>query len=195
MTVAVGESTRSVRTAPSGPPWWVFLVTGVAWLLLSLIVLRFDISSIATVGVLLGLVLLGAGFTEFGAAAMRSRGLRWAHILLGVFFLAGGIWAFIRPINAFWSLASVLGFLLVFKGSLDIVGAVVTKPVNELWWLGLVAGILEVLLAFWVSQQFFAPRAALIIVWVGFMAMFRGFAEIALAFSLRRVEREYAVVP
>ena len=31
-------------------PWWLFLVTGIAWLLISLIVLRFDVTSIAAVG-------------------------------------------------------------------------------------------------------------------------------------------------
>ena len=43
-----------------------------------------------------------------------------------------------------------------------------TREINDLWWLGLVVGILEILLAFWASQQFFAPRAALILLWVGF---------------------------
>jgi uncharacterized membrane protein HdeD (DUF308 family) len=192
MTVAVNEPTGSVETT-SGPPWWLFLITGIAWLLVAMVVLRFDTTSIATVGILLGVVLLGAGFTEFGAAAVRP-GWRWAHVVMGFLFLIGGFWAFFRPINAFWALASVLGFLLVFKGSLDIVSSVIMKAVNPLWWLGLVAGILEVLLAFWVSQQFFVPRAALIIVWIGFMAIFRGITEIVLAFSLRRAERDYIAV-
>jgi uncharacterized membrane protein HdeD (DUF308 family) len=48
-------------------PWWLFLVTGIGWLLISLIVLRFDVTSIAAVGALLGLISLLArfrGFTE-----------------------------------------------------------------------------------------------------------------------------------
>jgi uncharacterized membrane protein HdeD (DUF308 family) len=68
--------------------------------------------------------------------------------------------------------------------------AVMTKELNDLWWLGLVVGILEILLAFWASQQLFAPRAALILLWVGFAAMFRGFTEIFLAFEVRRLSRE-----
>src|SRR5205809_3649473 len=120
MTVAVNEATGSVDAARTGPPWWLFIITGIAWLLIAMVVLRFDTTSIGTVGILLGVVLLGAGFTEFGAAAV-GRGMRWAHVLLGFLFLMGGFWAFFRPINAFWALASVLGFLLVFKGSLDLV--------------------------------------------------------------------------
>jgi uncharacterized membrane protein HdeD (DUF308 family) len=57
----------SVRARASVVPWWLFLVTGIAWLLISLIVLRFDVTSIAAVGALLGVIFLMAmfrGFTE-----------------------------------------------------------------------------------------------------------------------------------
>ena len=101
-------------------------------------------------------------------------------------FALGALWAFIRPEDAFWALASVLGFVLVIKGTADIGEAVATKPMSDLWWLGLVIGILEGALAFWVSQQFYPARANLLILWVGFAALFRGLTEIALAFRLRR---------
>jgi uncharacterized membrane protein HdeD (DUF308 family) len=166
--------------------WWVFLVTGILWFLVSLVVLRFDLASVSSVGVLLGALFLMAGVNEFLIVGMVD-GWRWLHIILGVIFIVGGVWAFVHPIGAFYELASVLGFLLMFKGSLDIVTAIATKPVNELWWLGLVVGLLELLLAFWASQQFIAARAVLILIWVGFMAMFRGVTEIVLAFHLRRM--------
>ncbi len=95
-----------------------------------------------------------------------------------------------HPLDAFYELAAILGFLLLLKGSFDIAMAFMTREVNDLWWLGLVVGILEVLLAFWASQQLFAPRAALILIWVGFAAMFRGFTEIFLAFEVRRLSKE-----
>ena len=44
--------------------WWLFLITGIAWLIIALIVLRFDTASIATVGSLLGIVFLIAGLNE-----------------------------------------------------------------------------------------------------------------------------------
>jgi uncharacterized membrane protein HdeD (DUF308 family) len=169
--------------------WWLFLLTGIAWLLVSVIVLRFDITSVASVGVLLGVVLLVAGVNEFMAMAMRDMGWKWLHGLLGVLFVVGGIWAFVHPIGAFYELASILGFLLIFKGTLDIVSSVIQKELSELWWLSLIVGILEVFLGFWASQQYFAPRAALILVWVGFFAIFRGIGEIVLAFELRRANK------
>jgi uncharacterized membrane protein HdeD (DUF308 family) len=169
--------------------WWLFLLTGIAWLLVSVIVLRFNVTSIASVGALLGVILIVAGANEFMIMALRDMGWRWLHGLLGVLFIAGGIWAFVHPIGAFYELASILGFLLILKGTLDVVGSVIQKEVSELWWLSLIVGILELLLGFWASQQMFAPRALLILTWVGFAALFRGIGEIVLAFEMRRANK------
>ena len=133
------------------------------------------------------LFLLGA-FSEFFDSAMRHS-WRWAHVVLGIFFLVGSIWAFARPFNAFWALASVLGLLLIFKGTLDIIAAIMTKEVNPSWWLGLVTGILELVLGFWASQQQFPARGALLLLWVGFFALFRGISEIVIGFELRSRQR------
>ena len=165
-------------------PWWLFLITGIAWLIISVMVLRFTPASINTVGILLGVLFLLAGFNEFMVGSI-GHNWRWAHVLLGIFFIIGAIWAFARPFNAFWSLASVLGLLLIFKGTLDIIAAVVTRDVNPSWWLGLVTGILELILGFWASQQAFPARGALLLLWVGFFALFRGISEIVTSFELR----------
>lgn len=166
--------------------WWLFLITGIAWVIIALVVLRFDTTSLATVGALLGVVFLLAGLNEFMIWTVR-RGWRWAHFALGVIFVIAAIAAFATPYNAFWALASILGFLLVLKGSLDIIASVMTKDVNELWGLGLLTGIFELILGFWASQQLFPARAALILIWVGLMALFRGISEIVLAFQVRRL--------
>ena len=105
--------------APAGVPWWLFLVTGVAWLLIAMVVLRFNLSSVSTVGVLLGIILLLAGVNEFVAMGTRP-GWKWLYVLMGVLFIGGGIWALVNPIGAFYELAAILGFLLVLKGAFDI---------------------------------------------------------------------------
>jgi uncharacterized membrane protein HdeD (DUF308 family) len=169
-------------------PWWLFLVTGIAWLIIAVMVLRFTPASVNTVGVLMGILFLLGAFNEFLIAAIRQT-WRWAHVVMGVLFVVGAIWAFARPFNAFWSLASVLGLLLVFKGTLDIIAAVVAKEVNSSWWLGLVAGILEIVLGFWASQQQFPARGALLLLWVGFFALFRGISEIVIGFEVRSRQR------
>ena len=183
----MGASGRAALWRLAGP-WWLFLVTGIAWLIIAVMVLRFTPASINTVGVLMGVLFLLGAFNEFLIASIRHS-WRWAHIVMGILFVVGGIWAFARPFNAFWALASVLGLLLIFKGTLDIISAVMTKDVNPSWWLGLVAGILELILGFWASQQAFPARGALLLLWVGFFALFRGISEIVVAFEVRARQR------
>jgi hypothetical protein len=77
--------------------WWLFLVSGVLWLLIAWMVLRLNSTSIATVGVLLGAVFLIAGINEVGMAALAPGGWKvWHYIMAGIFLL-GGLWGFIRP--------------------------------------------------------------------------------------------------
>jgi uncharacterized membrane protein HdeD (DUF308 family) len=165
--------------------WWLFLVTGIAWFIIAMVVLRFDESSITTIGVLMGVLFLIAGFNEFLMLGADSGGWKILHGILGVLFVLGAIWAFAQPEEAFWALASVLGFLLLMMGTFEIIAAVSTKDVNPVWWLGLIAGILFLILAFWASQQLVPARAQLLIFYVGIMAMFRGISQIAFAFGLR----------
>ena len=168
-------------------PWWIFLLTGIAWLIIAWVVLRFTPASVATVGVLLGVLFLVATINEFFIASVLSS-WRWLHIVMGIIFLFGAGWSFARPYDAFWTLASILGLLLIFRGTLDIITSVSTREVNPTWWLGLVVGILEILLGFWAAQQYRPVQGALLLIWVGFFAIFRGISEIVVAFELRRAQ-------
>lgn len=170
--------------------WWLFLCTGLLWFVIALVVLRMNDRSITTVGVIMGIVFIVGAFSEFLMMGADSSGWKIFHGLLGVLFVLAGIWAFVQPEEAFWALASVLGFLLLMMGLFEILAAVATKDVNPLWWLGLVAGILFLILAFWTSQQLVPVKGQLLLFYVGLMAMFRGLSQIVFAFGLRHVGKE-----
>jgi uncharacterized membrane protein HdeD (DUF308 family) len=169
--------------------WWVFLVSGTLWLLIAWVVLRGNQTSIAAVGVLVGVVFLLAGINEVGMATVVPGGWKVWHYILAVLFILAGLWGFIRPVNTFFALASVLGLILIFYGTFEIIQAIATRAVNPYWWLNLILGILLVLLAFWVSGSdrvyALAQRTYLILFWVGFFALFRGFSQIFMAFTVR----------
>jgi uncharacterized membrane protein HdeD (DUF308 family) len=171
--------------------WWVFLLTGVFWLFVSLVVLRFNDTSITAVGTIMGVVLLVGGLTEvLLVGAEQGTGWRILHGIVGLVYLLAAIWAFTQPQQAFWALASVLGFLLIIVGTVDILQAVVTRGVNPLWWLGLVTGILYVALAFWTSQQLVPVKGQLVLFYVGLFALFKGVSQIAFAFRLHGARNE-----
>jgi uncharacterized membrane protein HdeD (DUF308 family) len=176
--------------------WWLLLVTGILWLLIAWMVLRLNTTSIATVGVLLGVVFLFAAVNEAGVASLSHGGWRLWHWILAAIFFLGGLYGFVRPVNTFFALASVLGLILILYGAMEIVQAVATRAVNPYWWLSLILGILLILLAFWVSGSdrvyALAQRTYLILFWVGFLALFRGFSQIFLAFTVRHAGHEAA---
>ena len=173
--------------------WWVILLVGIAWLVVAWLVFRADIASLATVGYLLGGLFIAAGVNEVGLGSMVGGGWKVLHYTIAGIFLLGGLWAFIRPINTFFALASVLGLVLVLQGAFEIVRGISSRDENPYWWLSLVSGVLLILLAFWVSasDRLFElqARAYLILLWVGLMALIRGVTSIALAFMIRHAGR------
>ena len=177
--------------------WWVFLLTGIAWLVVAWVVLRLNETSVATVGVLIGIVFIFAGVNEAGLGALMSGGWKVWHYVMSFIFLLAGLWGLIRPINTFFALASVLGLVLILYGTFDIGRAVASRHMNSYWWIGLITGILLILLAFWVSGSdrvyALAQRTYLILFWVGFFALFRGFSQIILAFGVRHAAKEAEV--
>ena len=84
---AIGSRTRAGLARLAGP-WWMFLLTGIGWLILAWIALRFAPASIPTVGVLLGVYFLVATINEFFIASVMP-GWRWLHILMGIIFAFG----------------------------------------------------------------------------------------------------------
>jgi uncharacterized membrane protein HdeD (DUF308 family) len=168
-------------------PWWVLLLAGIAWLIISVIVLRFTTTSAATIGVLLGVVFLAAMANEFFLAYVRLH-WRWAHVLMGIIFLAAAIWAFVNPVGTFWALASAVGLLLILQGGFVLITSIESRIINSAWWLGVVAGTLEIFAGFWASQQLVTVRAALLIIWVGLLALFNGINQIVLAFELKSAQ-------
>jgi uncharacterized membrane protein HdeD (DUF308 family) len=174
--------------------WWIYLLTGIAWLVVAWLVLRLNQTSVTTVGVLLGLVFLAAGVNEVWFATLVSGGWKIWHYVMAVIFFLGGLWGLFEPVETFFALASVLGLILIFYGAFEIARAIATRHVNPYWWLGLIAGILLLLLAFWVSGSdrvyALAQRSYLILFWVGFFALFKGITQIAMAFGIRHVGKE-----
>ena len=173
--------------------WWAPLAAGIVWFLIGWAVLRVDVTSLATVGVLVGVVFLVATISEGGMAALAMGGWTVVHFVLAVVFLLGALWAFIRPIDTFFALASVLGLLLLIQGVFYIARSSATRDLNPYWWVGLVCGVLIALLGLWISASDrvwdLAARAVFILLCVGFYAVFRGINDIVLAFELRRLRR------
>jgi uncharacterized membrane protein HdeD (DUF308 family) len=171
------------REPAAGKWWWMLLVTGILWILIGLFALQADFDSALLIGYLVAFWLLFAGiaeFMEFGIAV----GWRWLHIVLGIFFVIGGIAALTAPFQTFTILAALMGFFLIMKGTFDFVVGIATRHEYDLWWMTLLAGVIEILLGIW-AMGYPGRSAALLILWVGVGAIIRGITEIVTSFQIR----------
>ncbi len=177
------EALESARRA-----WWLFLLTGLLWLLFAIIVLRFDYTSVTAISVLFGIVAIAAAVNECLLFVVTHGWWKVVHILLGLIFVVVGIVAFVHPGGTFEALAAVMAFFLIFKGFFDIVVSIATKNETHVWWVQLVVGIVEVLIGFW-AAGYWGRAAILLVIWVGVIALMRGITEIVFAFKLRSAGR------
>jgi uncharacterized membrane protein HdeD (DUF308 family) len=166
--------------------WWVELLVGVLWVVIAVVVLKFNNASVVTVGVLTAIMFFLFAAEEFALAALDDSA-RWIWALFGVLLTAAGVVALIHPRNTFAALADVLGFVFLIIGVLWMVQAFTERVVNDLWWLGLISGILMIILAIWVSGEFFLDRAATLLVFAGIWALMKGVTDIVRAFQMREL--------
>jgi len=171
--------------------WWLWVVTGIAWIFIALVVLQFDSASITTVGVLIGIMFLLSGGEQFALATVVDR-FKWLYAVFGFLFVVAGVIALVNPEETFAGIADILGFLFLLVGVFWTIQAFTDRVDNELWWLGLISGILMIVLAFWTGGQFFIEKAYVLLVFAGIWALMHGVTDIVRAFQIRSVGRALA---
>jgi uncharacterized membrane protein HdeD (DUF308 family) len=169
------------------PPWWLFLLSGISWILVGLIVLRFDYTSVSAISILFGIVAISAGVLELGVVMLAGGWWKLLYGVLAVVFFATGIISFIHPGDTFEALAAVISFFLIFAGTFDIIMAISVRREIEVWWLQLIGGIIELALGFW-AAGYYGRSAVLLVAWVAAFAVVRGVRDIVLAFRLRELQ-------
>jgi uncharacterized membrane protein HdeD (DUF308 family) len=170
------------------PPWWLLLITGIAWMLLAVILLRFDYSSVSAIAILFGIVAIVAGVFEIGVMIMAAGWWKLLHGILALVFIVVGIVAFVHPGDTFAALAAVFSFFLIVAGTFDIIVSISVRHEIEVWWLQLVSGIIELVLGFW-AAGYYGRSAVLLVAWVAVIAIIRGVRDIVLAFRVREIQQ------
>ena len=181
------EAAETIRTVTRF--WWLWLITGTAWIFVAVTILQFDQASITTVGVIVGLMFLFSGFEQLALAGITDGLARWVAVFFGVLLLIAGAISLVNPEKTFAGFADILGFLFLIVAAAWIIGALMSRDTDDLWWLTLIAGILMVILAFWTGGQFLIDKAYLLLVFAGIWALMHGVTDMVRAFQVRRVNR------
>ena len=183
--IAAGTGVRAAVREITGR-WWMWLVAGIAWGVISLVILQFDSASVTTASVLAGLLFALAAAQNFALTGVPGV-TRWVSALFGALFAVSAVVCFADPAGTFAGLADMLGFLFLLVGVWWMIRAFLEQPVQPLWWTGLIAGVLMTVLAFWAAGQFFVEKAYVLLVFAGIWALLQGITDITRAFALRRL--------
>jgi uncharacterized membrane protein HdeD (DUF308 family) len=184
MTMA-GSDVAAVRSTASSV-WWLWLVTGILWAIVGIMILQFDTTSAATVGVIVGVMFLVAGM-QYIFVGTQVDGWAWLWYVFGVILVVGGLVAIFSPIDTFVAIANILGFIFVLVGVMWLIEAFATREGNDLWWMTLIAAILMIGIGFWVSGQLLITKAETLLVFAGVWAMMRGIIDIIASFQIKKL--------
>jgi uncharacterized membrane protein HdeD (DUF308 family) len=191
ITAPIGEDEQVRADLRSfGSAWWLFLVAGIIWLIVGFAILSFDLTSVVLISVGFGSILILAAIEE-GVSTFMMEGWRWLHAVTAIIFFLGAMFAFFYPGQTFRTLAILMGWFLLIKGSTALCIALVAHG-QPFWWLALIAGILDIMIGFW-AVGYPGRSAVLLVVWAGFGGVFRGINDIVMAFQVRHLKQEVAL--
>jgi uncharacterized membrane protein HdeD (DUF308 family) len=166
--------------------WWLFLITAVAWAAVAFILFQFDAASLATVGVLVGAMLIFSGIEQIIVAG-AAQSMKWFFYLFGVIFIVGGTIALFNPLTTAASLALSLGLFFGLIGVFWAIEAILTRNANPLWWVGLLSAAVMIGLAFWIGSQSATTRAVTLLIFAGTWALVHAVSDVVRAIQLKKV--------
>lgn len=173
--------------------WWVFLLRGIAAVILGLLALFMPGPALLGLVTFLGAFLVVDGiFTIISALQGRGVGSQWGwYLFIGALGILAGFTAFYNPFATATALAFLIAFWALVMGIGEIAWAIRLRKVirGEGWFILMGIGSILFALAFFAYPLW---GALALTVMFGFYALFLGVLLIALSFRLRRRRRSTA---
>jgi uncharacterized membrane protein HdeD (DUF308 family) len=183
------EEERAVAEAYART-WWLWLLAGLAWLVLGFIVLSLRPASITACVILIAIAFWLGGITQLALAFVLEGGWRWLAIIGGILALAAGLAALVWPEPTLVVISVFVAWYLLIRGIFDVCIALAHTHVKG-WWMPLVAGIIGIALGAWAIGN--PDRSVLLLVSIiGIWSIFKGAADLIASFEYRRLGKELA---
>jgi uncharacterized membrane protein HdeD (DUF308 family) len=168
--------------------WFWFVILGASLVVLGTIALGSVVIASLAAAVAIGVLLLLGGAAEaVGAFWCRGWSGFFLELLSGVLSIVVGLLFLRAPAGALAALTLLLACFLMVGGFFKIVTAVVYR--FAAWGWSLAGGIIDVILAQMIWQEWPASALWVIGLFVGINLLFRGFNWIALGLALRSLPR------
>ena len=172
--------------------WWLLLLTGIALLIIGIVVFAFPAQSYIGMSLMFGWLILLSGIFQVILSTANK------HYITGRgWMLAGGIIEIVLGAILVWNVALsaatlpiFLGFWLMFRGfsAIGLGGDMSSMNVPGSAWT-IISGILLLLCSLWVLIQPLVFGTTMVVVWVGISLLFAGIAAISLAMQLKSAHK------
>ena len=187
MTFVVDEDAVARAHADS---WWLFLISGILWLLLGFVVLSLRPASISVTVILIAVSFWLGAVTLFALAMVSHGGWRVLTIIGGLFAIGAGVAAIVWPEPTIIVISVFVAWYLLIRGMFDVALSLSHTHVKG-WWMGLIAGIVGIALGAWAVGN--PDRSVLLLVSIiGIWSIFKGTADLVAAFSFHSMKKEFA---
>lgn len=165
--------------------WWLFLMLGIALMILGVVAIVLPLTAAVAINALLGILLLVGGVLEVVYTFKRhqSAGRVVLGLIVAALYVIAGLILLAHPFAAILSLTLFLAAFFVVAGVFKIIGSIEMRG-TAFWGWNLVGGILSFILgvliwAHWPSSAIWAIGLL-----VGIDLLYMGWAAIAIALAL-----------
>jgi uncharacterized membrane protein HdeD (DUF308 family) len=159
--------------------WWLFLVVGIASVVLGAILLFDLVVAVRTLALFIAFGLIFSGVEELLGYSRYRRA--WS-VAAGILLIVAGFVAMFWPGITLWALAVITGLGLIVSGAIRVTAALIDRPAGWGWLLagGLVSLVVGGMALVWPDVTVLALALLL-----GIRMIVFGVAEIASALQLR----------
>lgn len=170
--------------------WYLLLITGILFILLSLWVLFTPLASFLTLAWVISIGFVFSGISEIVYSITNRKQLpSWGWVLAGgILTLILGLHLSVRPGLTALILCFYIGFWLLFRSIMQVSNSFELKSIGVKKWGWILAlgilGIIVSLVLLWNP----AATSVAVSYWMGFGIFFFGLLQIVLAFGLRKIK-------
>jgi uncharacterized membrane protein HdeD (DUF308 family) len=171
-----------------GRNWFLYVISGILWLLLGFVALSYRPSSISVAVIFIAVAFWMGALSSFVIASALSGGWRVLAITFGILGTAAAVGALVWPGPTLLIVSIFVAWYLLFGGIFEVAVALSNTDVRG-WWIRLVSGIISIGLGAWAIGN--PDRSVLLLVTViGIFAIFRGTADLIAGFQFHDLRDE-----
>jgi len=187
----------SASTAPKGmSPWWTYLLSGIASILLGWFLLAKPVSTTISLVVFLGFYLLVAGIidTVMSFTAIGEKGSAWGwKLLFGILSMIAGLWILNNPLfSAVFTPVMFMyfvAFMIIAMGLVKMFAGRAEANGHFQWtWGSFLLGAVSVIFGVWLLAAPDRYAVATVVLATGWYLLISGGVSMALAFVVKKEE-------